>query len=292
MRRNSAELCASSPAQTSRHGGPELLHRIRSWPPASKAERRITTQAVRHSLKPAGPRLLIALSLLLCGVVIAAGAEVYVPFRPDLPVGTKCLIDPAVLHPTQSAVGMREVQMRIAKMKRWSAKRRERFMLEKTAPIVIGPGNEVYLLDRHHLARLLLESKIAPLMYAEIKGNWTALSESEFWAMMKQRQWVYLCDEAGRPLNDPSQLPKRIMDLRDDPYRSLSWLVREQNGYRNVDAPFLEFLWANFFRSRVTIEPGKRGYGRALSAAMRICHSPEAKDLPGYIGQGTETNRL
>ena len=83
-------------------------------------------------------------------------------------------------------------------------------------------------------------------MYAEIKGNYGALSAPDFWAMMKERQWVYLFDQAGRPLKDPSQLPKRVMDLRDDPYRSLSWLVREQHGYREVDTPYLEFLWANF----------------------------------------------
>jgi hypothetical protein len=220
---------------------------------------------------------------LFCGLAIAARADNYVPFRPDLPVGTKCLIDPALLHPTQSAVGMREVELRIAKMKRWPAKRRERFLLEKTAPILLGPGNEVYLLDHHHLARMLLESRIRPVMYAEIKGNYAALSEHDFWALMKERQWVYLFDEAGRPLSDPSQLPKRIMDLRDDPYRSLSWLVREQNGYQDVGTPFLEFVWANFFRSRIKIEPGRRGCDRALSAAMGLCHSPEAKDLPGYI---------
>jgi hypothetical protein len=234
-------------------------------------------------LKTTRVRLFIALSLFLCGVVLAAGADNYVPFRPDLPVGTKCLVDPALLHPTQSAVGMREVRMRIAKMKWWSAKRRQRFMQEKTAPILIGPGNQVYLLDRHHLARILLESKIEPVMCAEIKGNCAALSERDFWAMMRERKWVYLFDEAGRPLNDPSQLPKRIMDLRDDPYRSLSWLVREQNGYQNVNAPFLEFLWANFFRSRIKIEAGNKGYDRALPAALRICHSPQAEDLPGYI---------
>jgi len=229
--------------------------------------------------------LLIAASILYCGALTQARAQHYVPFRPDLPVGTKCLIDPAVVHPTQTAVGMREVQMRMERMKAWSVKKRERFMKEKTAPIVIGPGNEVYLLDHHHLARLLLESKMLPAMYAEIKGNYSALSERDFWAAMKEHKWVYLFDEAGRPLDAPSHLPKRIMDLRDDPYRSLSWLVREQNGYREVDAPYLEFEWANFFRSRVTIEPGKEGCERAVPAALLVCHSPEAKQLPGYIAR-------
>jgi hypothetical protein len=210
----------------------------------------------------------------------------YVPFRPDLAVGTKCLLDPASLRPTQTGVGMREVEMRIAKMRRWPAKRVQRFMETKVTPIVIGPGNEVFLLDHHHLARLLLESKMMPLMYAEIKTNWAALSERDFWARMEEHQWVYLFDETGRPLKDPSELPRRVMDLRDDPYRSLSWLVRESNGYKEVDAPFLEFVWANFFRSRVKIGAGKHGYDRALSAALRLCHSPEAKDLPGYIPRG------
>ncbi len=161
-------------------------------------------------------------------------------------------------------------------------KKRERFMQEKTAPIVIGPGNEVYLLDHHHLARLLLESRLLPRMYAETKGNYAGLSERDFWTMMKERKWVYLFDETGRPLSDPAELPKRIMDLRDDPYRSLSWLVRERNGYSQVNAPYLEFLWANFFRSRIKIEPGKDGCERAVPAAMLLCHSSEARALPGF----------
>lgn len=248
-----------------------------------KAQYHLATRATEHSVKKTSVRLFIAVSLFLFGVVIPARAGNYVAFRPDLPVGTKCLIDPAVLRPTQSTVGMREVEMRIEKMKGWPAKKCERLLREKTAPIVVGPGNEVYLLDHHHLARLLLESRIMPLMYAEIRGNCAALSEQDFWTTMKERKWVYLFDETGHPLSDPSQLPKRIMDLRDDAYRSLSWLVRERNGYKQVDVPHLEFLWANFFRSRINIQAGKAGYAQALSAAMRICHSPEAKDLPGYI---------
>jgi hypothetical protein len=60
--------------------------------------------------------------------------------------------------------------------------------------------------------------------------------------------------------------------------------VREQDGYKQVEAPYLEFLWANFFRSRIKIEPGKEGWERAVAVAMRICHSPEARELPGYMG--------
>lgn len=228
-------------------------------------------------------RLSIAVSLLLGGLVLPIGAETYVEFKPDLPVGTKCLIDPAVLHPTQTMVGMREVEMRTAQLKGWSVNRRERFMQERTAPIVIGPGNEVYLLDHHHLALMLLQSKILPTMYVEIKGNYAALSEQDFWAMMEKRQWVYLFDEAGHVLKGPSQLPKRILDLRDDPYRSLAWLVRERGGYKQVKVLYQEFLWANYFRSRIKIEGGEEGYQRAVAAALPLCHSPQARDLPGYI---------
>jgi len=225
---------------------------------------------------------LLAITLLTCGALVAGEAGAPVPFRPDLPVGTKCLIEPALLHPTQTGIGLREVQLRIAKMRRWPAKRLQGFLEARITPVVIGPGNEVYLLDHHHLARLLLESKLAPVMRAEIKANWAALPERDFWARMREHNWVYLADEAGLPLKDPSQLPKRVMDMRDDPYRSLSWLVRERHGYREVDAPFLEFRWADFFRSRISIGAGTRGFERALAKALRLCHSPEAKDLPGY----------
>ena len=68
------------------------------------------------------------------------------PFRPDLPVGQNAWLTRRRCIPRKRALGWREVEMRIHKMKTWPAKRVERFMIEKTAPIVIGPGDEVYLL--------------------------------------------------------------------------------------------------------------------------------------------------
>ncbi len=221
---------------------------------------------------------------LLLGVVAQlVHADEFVPFRPDLPAGTKCKIEVSLLHPTQAAVGMYEVQLRSNKMQKWSAAKLDAYMRGKVAPVVVGPGNLVYLLDHHHLARVLADTKLSPTLYAVVKGSHAHLAARDFWKLMTEQHWVFLLDEAGHELKDPSQLPTAIRDMRDDPYRSLAWMVREQGGYNLSGAFFAEFQWANYFRHRIPFETTPAGYGQATAAALKISHDPAAKDLPGFI---------
>ena len=71
---------------------------------------------------------------------------------------------------------------------------------------------------------------------------------------MHEQNWVYLFDRAGGGPQQPATLPTHIKDLKFDPYRSLAWIVREHHGYVKNNAPFSEFKWANFFRTRILLD--------------------------------------
>jgi len=84
--------------------------------------------------------------------------------------------------------------------------------------------------------------------------------------------------------------------------------VRNQHGYLKNDAPFSEFKWANFFRTRIMPEndllAGKRTFDEIafkvekdgnlilsddgkeiIDECMFLAASAEARGLPGYRGR-------
>lgn len=124
---------------------------------------------------------------------------------------------------------------------------------------------------------------------------------------MHEQNWVYLFDGFGGGPRPPATLPAHIKDLVFDPYRSLAWIIREHHGYLKNDAPFSEFKWANFFRSRILLDQdilaGKHTFdefafevdpqgtlaltddGReVIDEALFLAASPEARGLPGFRG--------
>ena len=213
-------------------------------------------------------------------VALAAGD---VSFGPDLPAHSVCVVEIAILRPTQSSVGMKEVEIRAEKIGRMTPNELEHYLRKHVAPIAIGPGGAPYLLDHQHLARALLQAHTGKTLYAEVKENWSKLSEPEFWAKMKEHDWVYLHDETGKPLPDPTSLPRTVENMRDDPYRSLAWLVRGKDGYLQTESPYADFHWADFFRGHIRLGNGSNAFDEATQEAIKVAHSPEAKELPGYI---------
>ena len=75
------------------------------------------------------------------------------------------------------------------------------------------------------------------------------------------------------------------MDLQDDPYRSLAGLVRRAGGYAKDQAPFVEFIWADFFRPRVAARLIRREPQRATRLGLRLACSDDARYLPGWTGK-------
>jgi hypothetical protein len=80
-------------------------------------------------------------------------------------------------------------------------------------------------------------------------------------------------------------MPQRLAQLKDDPYRSLAGLVRNAGGFAKEQSPFVEFLWADYFRPRVSARLINQDRGRATRTGVRLAKAQEARYLPGWSGK-------
>ena len=81
--------------------------------------------------------------------------------------------------------------------------------------------------------------------------------------------------------------------MRDDPYRSLAGCVRNAGGYAKDTQPYAEFLWADFFRSRIAvaeIQASRKGHlvPEVVTRAVEIASDDAARYLPGWAGPAKE----
>ena len=218
---------------------------------------------------------------LLFQILLAQGQELQA-CRPSSRGGETCWCQLAEVHPTQMAVGMREVLARTSEISQQTSDPAKRYLALHPAPAVNGPGGKLYITDRHHLARTLIFIGV-DAMACQIEADLSGLGVDAFWSEMGQRGWVhpYGADGARYSYAD---LPPRIVDVADDPYRSLAGFVREACGYRKTDILFVEFQWADFFRPRVTVGTSDADFARAIEQGVMAARSTAARELPGYCG--------
>ena len=186
----------------------------------------------------------------------------------------------ADLVPTQMTVGMREVYF---KRMRWRERSRSEvatFLNKLRIPVVLGPNARHYLIDRHHTVLALHNEGIRELAISVV-ANLNRLSLNEFWTSLDRQNWTHPFDDKGmrRCYND---MPGMIDDLQDDPFRSLAGAVKRAGGYAKHEAPFSEFRWADFLRSRIPQELVERDFGRTLAIAMHLAQGTDAAALPGW----------
>lgn len=186
------------------------------------------------------------------------------------------------LKPTQMTVGLREVE---DKRRQWASIREEKgadFLGHHMVPVVLGHKQRLYLVDHHHLALALHEEGVKHVL-TSIVADLSHLGRQEFWSVMDHRNFVYPFDVDGvrHPIEN---LPKRIVDLKDDPFRALAGAVREAGGFAKIDAPFSEFLWADFLRRRVVGKKVRHSFEDAVEEAMQLARSRDARHLPGWCG--------
>lgn len=189
----------------------------------------------------------------------------------------------AELRPTQFALGMREVIHKAEKLQAMKPKELEQYLVSMPVPVVIAPKGRRYLTDHHHLARAAWEIGIKEL-YVDVKGDFSALPFDVMWRTMRDANWVYLVDQLGNGPHDPIELPENIRCLADDPYRSVSWRVRDKGGYQKNPAPFSEFRWAEFFRKNLKIHPVFDEFDHAVEEALQLARTEAASHLPGHLG--------
>lgn len=187
------------------------------------------------------------------------------------------------LRPTQMSIGSREVAQKVRKHKRLSDQEFESVARGTFFPGVIGPNKNLYITNHHHTALALLRRAEVHVQVG-IQDDLSMLSMAEFWIFMDHRTWVHCYDTTGRR-RPFEEMPAALSDLRDDPYRSLAAAVRENGGFAVLDLPYLEFLWANYFRCCLSTKLVRREPEAALKHAIKLAHSKAASYLPGWTGK-------
>ena len=189
----------------------------------------------------------------------------------------------AQLRPTQFSVGYAEVELKAAQWKKMKKKQRQQALESHVFPAVLGLDEAYYIVDHHHLGIALIEQGMREVWVTKLDDmSW--LPPAIFWRTMEFRAWTHPYDRRGRR-RDYAEMPRKLTELQNDPYRSLAGLVRMAGGYAKDNAPFSEFLWADYFRTRVGAQLIAGQQRRATRIGIELARSKEARYLPGWIGK-------
>ena len=185
------------------------------------------------------------------------------------------------LRPAQFVLGMHEVQDKVKKIKRMTAKQRKKYINDHCVPVV-KLQNTLYIIDHHHFVRACWETGIKKVKVHVVSFIGSDMNKKDFWKFMKGNEWTYLTDQFGRTNNDPLLLPLDVRGMADDPYRGLAWAAREAGGFEKINVPFFEFQWANYLRKNIELDDIREDFDKALKKAVNVCRSKNASKLPGY----------
>lgn len=188
------------------------------------------------------------------------------------------------LKPTQFAVGMLEVDEKIAIAEKYTKAELKKFVNESPVPVVLSAQGEMFIVDHHHFLCVCYHVGVKKVKVIVVKDfSKSKIGYGQFWKWMYKTRNSYPYCQFGEGPRKPLYLPKDIRGLADDPYRSIAWFVRKAGAFENSDRNYAEFQWANFFRSRKLLDThGPRGMPKALVKAVHLAQNKSAKGLPGY----------
>ncbi len=187
------------------------------------------------------------------------------------------------LHPTQANLGFKEVEKKAKKVAKKQANGElEQYLRMESVPVVLGPGNKKYMIDGHHFLAAAYKQKIEKVYYEVVDDYSNQADQTAFWKKMIDAKRVYLKDK-GQPI-EPSDLPNDITGLTDDPYRTFAADVRDRGGFNKTDTPFMEFMWADYFRPLVALDFIETDHKKAIKQGRVLARDSRAADLPGYRG--------
>lgn len=120
---------------------------------------------------------------------------------------------------------------------------------------VIAPDHHIYLTDGHHTVstyRALANNQDFPFA-VRITNDFSQLASMDlFWSTMQQQHLTWLEDPQGKPVT-PAQLPQQVglQTMQNDPYRSIVYFLRGI-AYDKPDQapPFLEFYLGSWLRTQ------------------------------------------
>lgn len=184
------------------------------------------------------------------------------------------------VRPTQMTVGYGEVRLKRQEWNGRDAEGKKHYLEKNPLPAVLGPKNRLYIVDHHHLGLALREEKVKKVP-VKVLRDFSHLQADEFWVVMDSHQWVHPYDGNGRR-REFGDVPKKLWKLADDPFRSLAWEVRRLGDYPKDATPFSEFLWADYFRRRISASLLASDHDDALDQARALARSREASHLPDW----------
>jgi hypothetical protein len=142
--------------------------------------------------------------------------------------GIPCSCDVRTLRPLQGAVGMEEVRDKADKIKAKPGKASQK-LASDPIKVVSGPGGAWFITDHHHGANAWRLAD-RPFALCEIADRGPLSSDAQFWSDLIKDHLVPLADADGKSIS-PEQLPSGLAELPDDPYRSLAWRLRKNDGF-------------------------------------------------------------
>lgn len=189
------------------------------------------------------------------------------------------------LRPTQWCVGLAEVWARQNDFASETRRERLEYLRGKPVPLVRGTSGELWMVDRHHRLRALLEidphATTPGYLIADQVGN----DLDAVLAFLQLQGWLYLYDGRGCGPREAGDLPDSLLDLEDDPYRSLVWKLKKEGLIKpQAQIPYHEFRWGAWLRSRPLPPFSSRKLEPALTPARRLVCSQAANNMAGWKG--------
>ena len=191
----------------------------------------------------------------------------------------------AQLQPTQWCVGLAEVKSRQLDFRGKSPNDQKKYLKGKPVPLVRNRSGSLWMIDRHHRLRALLDLDQDATTYGYLIENCPAEDDLESLRLLADRGWLYLYNGRGHGPLLPQGLPKSLLKLEDDPYRSLAWKLKSEGLIRPEPLiPYHEFRWGTWLRSRALPPFSSHCLEPALPAARSLVRSNAASHLAGWIG--------
>jgi len=190
------------------------------------------------------------------------------------------------LRPTQLTVGLREVKEKRKLWREHKPRKRAEILGRHMIPVVLGPGGLHYVIDHHHLARALHDEGVKDVLISVV-ADLSMVDRQSFWNAMDGHRFVHPYDAKGARQHY-DKLPRTVVGLKDDPYRSLAGELRRAGGYAKDTTPFSEFLWADYLRRRVPRKTIQDNFAKAMERALSFGRSKDAIYLPGWCGPSTD----
>lgn len=157
----------------------------------------------------------------------------------------------------------------------------QEYLDKKPVPVILF-GQEIYLIDRHHLCRsLLLQQNIVSNLFVTLEpiDTPTFSTKKDLFDYLEANK-LALLEKRGEKISF-EQLPDNLENLSEDWHRGLAWILTKSEAIVKSPKPFVEFYWANYLRSLLPEQKiDEKLLLKAITLSLDL--NPQTKNLPGF----------